>query len=360
MTMRRTIRYVLAAAAMLVASAATADAACTRNLDRNDNLNIRPTPSVKFRPIGQIRGGSCDINVIGCRDGWCQITDRGVRGFVSGFYLREDRSRGWDDDDVARELRRRKADQVVEAMQANPRWRRLGVIDVERGRSRYFIQMDRDDGTYDTLRLNLTGGPLELNRVGVVYGNDKRDTLAVERRLARNAVTPAYDLAGSSGRNLDRIELDFQTIPGRGRIGQLEVWAKTAAKTAAKTGGQTASAPAPNAPDAFGPNWVKLGEKVVSRNTDRDVITLSRQDGRFSALGIIARRNDIRVYDISVRYGNGDIDRLLGDERLRRGQRSRALDLEGNSARFVTGVGFTYETITPGPPAIVELWGRPR
>ena len=345
-TIKTTI--VAACAGVLFASAgAAAQTACTRNVDRDELLNVRPTPGVFRRPTAQIRGGSCNIQVQSCSNGWCRVSYRGVSGFVSGFYLQPQRAQNWNDDEVAREIKQNKRNEVIERLRSDPNWRRLGAIDIERGRSRYFVQMDRDDGRFDAFRLRLFGGPLELNRFGVIYGNGKRDDLAVERRMSRGSVSKRYDLAGESGRFLDRLELDFQTIPGRGRLGQIEIWAR---KFDPKAQAKVAS---------FGSDWVKLGEKEVQRQTERDRVVLSRRDGQFERLGVIARRNDVRIYDMLVRYGNGGVQRLSADARLRKGQKSPAIDLAGANGRFISEVEFRYETITSGPKAIVELWGKP-
>jgi len=53
--------------------------------------------------------------------------------------------------------------------------------------------------------------------------------------------------------------------------------------------------------------WVDLGCQQVSfRGRDRDTIRVGRREGRFRAIRLAARGNDVEVLRLSVVYGNGN------------------------------------------------------
>jgi uncharacterized protein YraI len=60
-------------------------------------LWIRSGPGTQFRRIGFLRHNARDVRNYGCkqvlRGYWCEIRYRGVRGWASGKYLANDRSR---------------------------------------------------------------------------------------------------------------------------------------------------------------------------------------------------------------------------------------------------------------------------
>ena len=60
-------------------------------------LWIRSGPGTQFRRIGLLRYNARRVRNLGCKElpqgYWCKITYRGVRGWSSGKYLSNDRSR---------------------------------------------------------------------------------------------------------------------------------------------------------------------------------------------------------------------------------------------------------------------------
>lgn len=79
--------------------------------------------------------------------------------------------------------------------------------------------------------------------------------------------------------------------------------------------------------------WVQLGCQDVSfRGRDRDTIRVGRREGRFRALRLTARGNDVEIRRVSVVYGNGAPDELDVQRVIRRGDRSDRLDLRGDRA----------------------------
>lgn len=81
-------------------------------------------------------------------------------------------------------------------------------------------------------------------------------------------------------------------------------------------------------------DWEHLGCMNVGRRPGSDFLELSRRDGRFSALSLLAIGNDVEIIDLKVVYGNGRPDDIRVRSVLGEGNRTRPLDLEGRE-RFI-------------------------
>jgi hypothetical protein len=77
-------------------------------------------------------------------------------------------------------------------------------------------------------------------------------------------------------------------------------------------------------------DWVELGCKQVSfLGVDRDTIHVGRREGRFKAIRLLARGNDVEMIDLRVVYANGAPDDIPVRSLIRQGDRTRPLDLRG-------------------------------
>src|SRR6478672_7954472 len=82
--------------------------------------------------------------------------------------------------------------------------------------------------------------------------------------------------------------------------------------------------------DADGRQWVELGCQQVSfRGRDRDSIRVSRREGRFRAIRLAARGNDVEVLRLTVVYGNGKPDERDVQRVVRSADRTHAFHLKG-------------------------------
>jgi hypothetical protein len=79
-----------------------------------------------------------------------------------------------------------------------------------------------------------------------------------------------------------------------------------------------------------GRDWVELGCKRVNFiGADRDVIPVGRREGRFKAIRLTARGNDVEMLDLKVVYANGAPDDIPVRAMIRQGTSTRPLDLRG-------------------------------
>ena len=90
--------------------------------------------------------------------------------------------------------------------------------------------------------------------------------------------------------------------------------------------------------------WVQLGCQEVSfRGRDRDSIRVGRREGRFKAIRLAARGNDVELLDVQVVYANGAPDDIQVRSRLRTGSRTRPLDLRGRD-RAIDRIELVYRS----------------
>ena len=94
--------------------------------------------------------------------------------------------------------------------------------------------------------------------------------------------------------------------------------------------------------DRGGRDWVQLGCQQVSfKGKDRDSIRVGRSEGRFRAIRLTARGNDVEVRRVSVVYGNGNPDELDVQRVIRKGDSTDRLDLKGGD-RAIRRIDMVY------------------
>jgi hypothetical protein len=93
-----------------------------------------------------------------------------------------------------------------------------------------------------------------------------------------------------------------------------------------------------------GPAWTELGcRKVSFIGKDRDVIKVGRKEGRFRAIRLKARGNDVEMLDLKVVYANGAPDDIPVRKRIRAGSQTGPLDLKGRD-RAIDSVEMVYKS----------------
>ncbi len=78
-----------------------------------------------------------------------------------------------------------------------------------------------------------------------------------------------------------------------------------------------------------GDKWEQLGCERVGRRADSDEIKVGRREGRYSAIRLQAKGNDISILDLKVVYSNGQPDDIQVRSNINEGDQTRPLDLRG-------------------------------
>jgi hypothetical protein len=112
------------------------------------------------------------------------------------------------------------------------------------------------------------------------------------------------------------------------------------------------------AAEAEAASWYSLGKRKVNGGLDFDQINVGRSKGVFDAIRLKVTGNDLLVYDVTVRYGNGADDDIPIRLLIPQGGQTRIIDLRANN-RFIRHVRFAYGKFANGRGATyVELLGR--
>src|SRR5262245_47565520 len=91
-------------------------------------------------------------------------------------------------------------------------------------------------------------------------------------------------------------------------------------------------------------DWVQLGcQQVTFLTTDRDTIRVGRSEGRFKAIRLLARGNDVEMLDLKVIYANGEPDDIPVRAWIRQGTKTRPLDLRGRE-RAIQRIEMVYRS----------------
>jgi hypothetical protein len=108
-----------------------------------------------------------------------------------------------------------------------------------------------------------------------------------------------------------------------------------------------------------GPNWVLLGERVVTDKTDRDTIRVTSGRGSFTALKFEVRRRGVDFHRVVIHFANGEDQRLELRNSIPAGGESRVIDIDGGS-RIITSIDFWYDakSLGRGGSATVRSLGR--
>jgi hypothetical protein len=96
-------------------------------------------------------------------------------------------------------------------------------------------------------------------------------------------------------------------------------------------------------PDRGREQWDLLGEQSVGFGVDRDVIRVGRREGRFSALALEVRDNDVEILDLNVFFNRGPPQNLRVREFIRAGGRTRPIQF-GWGDRSIDRIEITYRS----------------
>lgn len=109
---------------------------------------------------------------------------------------------------------------------------------------------------------------------------------------------------------------------------------------------------------AWAQSWQKLGTRNVLLVNDTDVIPVTFLNGLFSRVQVRVKNNAIYMYDLRVRFSNGELVSLPIRSRIPAGGQSRAIRLPGGR-RSISYLALDYRSVPSSRGrATVEVWGQ--
>lgn len=218
---------------------------------------------------------------------------------------------------------------VTTANAQNTNQEELGCVGIDRKFVDYdVIKNARPRANYRAIQLSVFGSDADILSVKVVYGNGEMQDVSVRQRFEAGSKSRVIDLPGVD-RHIDRIIVVSQGAQrGRGPGSRPHVCVSGFLKGFAPPQGKRVV-------------WDELGCSKVGFLVDRDVINISRREGRFDAVRLEVKGNDIFFYDLRIVYGNGQADNIPIRLGIPAGGSTRVIDLKG-ADRFISRVEMVY------------------
>lgn len=192
-------------------------------------------------------------------------------------------------------------------------WVKLGDQTVGFGVDRDVIRLGRDDGRFKAIKLIVKRNDIFLADLKVTFRSGESQDLAVRQQIRAGGETGTLALApsprGANGRVIERIDMVYRSRPGFRGEAIVEVWGIRAAEG---PGGPGFAGPPPQRVlgGEIPRGWVLFGSQTVGFQTERDVIRVGREGGRFDKIALRVLRNDILLRELVVNYARGDSDRI--------------------------------------------------
>jgi len=158
--------------------------------------------------------------------------------------------------------------------------------------------------------------------------------------------TRVIDLPGDK-RIIRNINLRYRNLPGGGRA-RVEVWGWKAGEAHGGGGGGGGW-------DSHG--WQMLGERTVAHRVDHDTIEVGAYKGRFAKLTMYVLDNELELFDMDIKFGNGEHFHPEAKYFFKEGSRTRIIDLPGDE-RVIKRIDLRYKSIPGEGKAKVQVWAK--
>lgn len=259
----------------------------------------------------------------------------------------------------------------------------IAETDVDLGLERYTIDVRQAKGAYKGIRVrNAMGKLFDLQRVQIVYSDgsvhDEDRQIDMYRGERSRPINPTYEsrfidqinitqepgygrgrlqiigIQDREGRRMDRSDRDVASSepdrPSRRRPERTESSDLTVRPTV-----PVATKATPGQATAGGD--VLFGAQNVGFLTDRDVIRVGNEVGKFAKIRLRVLDNDIHITEMKVVYNNGESDTLAVNADIPKNSRTNWIDLRGD--RFIKEIQLVYRSRPNfNGQARIEVFGR--
>lgn len=208
-------------------------------------------------------------------------------------------------------------------------WELLGTARSEPQPERSVIEVGRDAGLINAIRMDVKRNDAEILDLRVVYRNGSSEDIRIREVFKAGTSSRRIDLRGNE-RNIRQI---IVTYVAQGPV-RIEFHGDAAPLT----------------------RWEELGCKSVGLVLDRDVIRVGRRE-RFKSIRLRVEGNEIEMLDFSVIYGNGARHTFPVRAYIADGGSTKPLDLKGD-ARGIDRIELIYRSVPNlGGKAIICVEG---
>ncbi|MFO1169826.1 MAG: hypothetical protein U1E49_02530 [Hyphomicrobiaceae bacterium] len=222
-------------------------------------------------------------------------------------------------------------------------WQLVGKPAIDGDAERIVVEADRELGRLNGLLLRVRRGDLRMRGMTITYANGEEEQVAFDNPIYGGEDSTIIDLKGRP-RTIERIELRIRPSLRERRRAELEIWGR--------------KAPEP-VPPPLPREWQLVGKQELDPGRDRASIDTALEAGRFNAVLIRVRRDDLRLRGLTVSYGDGETEDFDIDDTVFAGDEGVTIEIKGRP-RFIERVDLKYRSGARGGPRRpeVEIWAR--
>jgi len=222
------------------------------------------------------------------------------------------------------------------------------------------LRVEGNKGPVSSIRLRAWVQQVNVRRAEIVFGNGDRQEVRLRDRLEPGQATDPINVDGRT-RNIKSVVLTLRPQRGEAERARIDLLGKVEAADYGRRGrdGRDDRRDGRRGDNDLGRDWQLLGTgKAAIFSKDDDRIKVGKSAGLFKSIRIRARGEDVRMYGMKIRYGNGSVEEVPVYGTLAAGQITQPFDLKGRS-RYIEEITFKYRTkLNIKGPAEVELWGQ--
>jgi hypothetical protein len=234
--------------------------------------------------------------------------------------------------------------------QERERWDQLGSARVSFSSETDVIRVPKREGRFNAIRFQSDNGVVEVFNVRVHFANGEDFAPPTRVEFQPGQQSRAIDLPGDD-RTIESITFRYRSRMPRGNA-VVRVFGRHAGN--------------PGSPDHHGEGvgsnvregWTHIGAREVDARVDHDVIS-AEEAGTFRSIMITVEGADVDMFDIRVKFNNGESFSPDTRVRFEENSRSRVIDLPGK-VRTIERIEFGYRTLKQegGGKATVHVYGR--
>jgi CBS domain-containing protein len=250
--------------------------------------------------------------------------------------------------------------------------------DVDLSLDKFTIDVRQAKGAYKGIRVrNAQGRLFDLQRVQVVYSDGSVWNEDRQINMYRGERSRPINQTTES-RFIDQVNITQVPGPGRGRLQVIGIQDDDGRRM--DRSGRGPSPDVSNRPDgavsgdlpvkptvpeatqttpgqATAGGDVLFGAQYVGFLTDRDVIRVGNEIGKFAKIRLRVLENDIHINELKVVYANGESDTLAVDADIPKNSRTNWIDLRGD--RFIKEIQMVYRSRPSfNGQARIEVFGQ--
>ena len=210
------------------------------------------------------------------------------------------------------------------------------------------LRLDGDERPVAKVRLRAWGDAVNIRRAEIVFQNGDRQRVRIRDRLYPGEMSDVIDLLGYN-RNIKYISLRLRPKRGAVEVARIDLLGKRAPRGYRRGARRGASMN----------GWDLLGRRKVSQfGKDADIFRVGKSQGSFVSIRARARQQDVRMYGMTIVYGNGEREDVPMYGTLATGESTPPYKLKGR--RYIDYIKFQYRTrLNFRGQGEIELWGRP-